>query len=63
MVKFWNERFGLPFWVAEDRVEEYKGAGYKLAPDSSKEVKPKEVKEEAKEKATEPKTTKKTAKK
>lgn len=31
MVKMINKRTGTAFWVAEDRVEEYKAAGHKLA--------------------------------
>ena len=32
MVKFINRTFGTEMWVADDRVEEYKAAGHKLAP-------------------------------
>lgn len=31
MVKFINKDFGTEMWVAENRVEEYKAAGHKLA--------------------------------
>lgn len=31
MVKFINKLTGGEMWVAEDRVEEYKAAGHKLA--------------------------------
>lgn len=31
MVKFINKDFGNEMWVADDRVEEYKAAGHKLA--------------------------------
>lgn len=31
MVKMINARLGTDMWVAEDRVEEYKAAGHKLA--------------------------------
>lgn len=31
MVKFINRLTGTEMWVAEDRVEEYKAAGHKLA--------------------------------
>ena len=31
MVKFINKLTGTDMWVAEDRVEEYKSAGHKLA--------------------------------
>lgn len=50
MIKMINAQFGNEMWVAEDRVEEYKTAGHKLA------VSP------AKEKTT-PKPTKSTKKK
>ncbi len=51
-------------WVTEERVEEYKGAGYKLAPSSSETVKPKVEENEVKaEVVTKPKTTRKSAKK
>ena len=33
MVKFINKLTGSEMWVAEDRVEEYKAAGHKLAAD------------------------------
>lgn len=53
MVKFINKWTGSTMWVAEDRVEEYKAAGHKLAVSAVKpaEVKPQKV------------TRKKTAKK
>ena len=31
MIKFINKFTGTDMWVAEDRVEEYKAAGHKLA--------------------------------
>lgn len=31
MVRFINKFTGTEMWVAEDRVEEYKAAGHKLA--------------------------------
>lgn len=31
MVKMINAQFGNAMWVADDRVEEYKAAGHKLA--------------------------------
>lgn len=31
MVKMINGQFGNEMWVAEDRVEEYKAAGHRLA--------------------------------
>ena len=31
MIKFINKLTGGEMWVAEDRVEEYKAAGHKLA--------------------------------
>lgn len=50
MVKFINRRTGSSFWVADDKVEEYKAAGHKLAAES-RPVKPKEetVQEEKEE--------------
>ena len=36
MVKFINAFTGTEMWVAEDRVEEYKAAGHKLAASPSK---------------------------
>ena len=55
-VKMINGLFKNPMWVAEDRVEEYKAAGHKLAASSLKpakkeEEKPlsEEIKEEIKE--------------
>lgn len=47
MVKFINAYTGTEMWVAEDRVEEYKAAGHKLAaadavkPTEDEEPKPK----------------------
>ena len=55
MVKMINAVLGNVMWVAEDRVEEYKAAGHKLAakkPDTDKPVeqpKPKTKKENPKE--------------
>lgn len=40
MVKFINAYTGTEMWVAEDRVEEYKAAGHKLAADVAEAVKP-----------------------
>lgn len=37
MVKMINAFFGNEMWVAEDRVEEYKAAGHKLAASPVKE--------------------------
>ena len=37
MVKMINALFGNEMWVAEDRVEEYKAAGHKLAASPAKE--------------------------
>lgn len=41
MIKFINKLTGGEMWVAEDRVEEYKAAGHKLAavPDATKPAK------------------------
>lgn len=38
MVKFINKLTGSEMWIADDRVEEYKAAGHKLAADSVKAV-------------------------
>lgn len=35
MIKFINKLTGGEMWVADDRVEEYKAAGHKLAASSS----------------------------
>lgn len=53
MVKFVNAVTGSDMWVADDRVEEYKAAGHKLAADSVKAVEPtaKTVKKTATKKA------------
>ena len=40
MVKFINRLTGGEMWVAEDRVEEYKAAGHKLAASSDTKKKP-----------------------
>lgn len=39
MVKFINAHTGTEMWVAEERVEEYRAAGHKLAAEPSAEVK------------------------
>ena len=31
MVEFINNHFGTRMWVAEDRIDEYKAAGHRLA--------------------------------
>ena len=36
MVRMINGRLGIEMWVAEDRVEEYKAAGHKLAASDTK---------------------------
>lgn len=48
MVKMINKAYGNEMWVADDRVEEYKAAGHKLAASSSD--KPAEEKPKAKKK-------------
>ena len=48
MVKMINKAYGNEMWVADDRVEEYKAAGHKLAASSSE--KPAEEKPKAKKK-------------
>lgn len=40
MTKFINRLTGSEMWVADDRVEEYKAAGHKLAADAEKPKKP-----------------------
>lgn len=40
MVKVINATFGNEMWVADDRVEEYKAAGHKLAASSADKPKP-----------------------
>lgn len=64
MVKFINKLTGSEMWVAEDRVEEYKAAGHKLAADPvpTKEEPKEEAKAEPK-KAAVKKVVKKTTKK
>lgn len=46
MVEFINNHFGTRMWVAEDRIDEYKAAGHRLAasPVPTK-TEPEEVKE------------------
>jgi len=53
VIKFINKQFGTEMWVAEDRVEEYKAAGHKLAAKSLKTdptEEPKKAKKSAKKK-------------
>lgn len=52
MVKFINKLTGSEMWVAEDRVEEYKAAGHKLAvaPIAPKAPAPKPVRKTTKKK-------------
>lgn len=40
MIRFINRFTGNEMWVAEDRVEEYKAAGHKLAADNPKLITP-----------------------
>ena len=40
MIKFINRLTGSEMWVAEDRAEEYKAAGHKLA---ASDIKPAEL--------------------
>lgn len=74
MVRMINGFTGREFWVADDRVEEYKAAGHTLAADLEKpkseekqveepEVAPVQLKEEAEPKAKAPKKTSKASKK
>ena len=55
MIKFVNRRTGSTFWVADNRVEEYKAAGHKLAADSSSKIKPEKEIPDEKEPETAPK--------
>lgn len=50
MVRFINKYTGTDMWVAEDRVEEYKSAGHKLAdiPDTTKKSEAKSKKKTSK---------------
>lgn len=50
MVRFINKYTGTEMWVAEDRVEEYKSAGHKLAdiPDTTKKSEAKSKKKTSK---------------
>ena len=73
MVKMINCFTGTEFWVADDRVDEYKAAGHKLAADLEKpkseakqveksEVTPVQLEEKEEPKIEAPKKTKKTKK-
>jgi hypothetical protein len=73
MIKMNNCFTGIEFWVADDRVEEYKAAGHKLAADLEKpksevkqaeksEVAPVQLEEKEEPKTEAPKKTKKTKK-
>ena len=49
MVKMIHAQFGNEMWVAEDRVEEYKAAGHKLAVSAAKPAeKPKKTEKKSK---------------
>lgn len=64
MVAFINKDFGTPMWVAEDRVEEYKAAGHKLAADPvPAKAEPKEEPKAEPKKTAVKKVVKKTTKK
>ena len=60
-VKMINGQFGNAMWVAENRVEEYKAAGHKLAASTLKPAKEAEkpVSEELKEELKEAKKSNK----
>lgn len=73
MVKMINCFTGTEFWVADDRVDEYKAAGHKLAADLEKpkseakqvekpEVAPVQLEEKEEPKIEAPRKTKKTKK-
>ncbi len=59
MVKMINKTFGNEMMVSEDRVEEYKAAGHKLAASPSKPVKEEAKKAESKTGKKSGKSTKK----
>ena len=48
MVKFINKLTGSEMWVADDRVEEYKAAGHKLAAVNAEKPKKEPVRKPAK---------------
>ena len=50
MVKMIHAQFGNEMWVAEDRVEEYKAAGHKLAVSAAKSTDEKPKKKATKKK-------------
>lgn len=50
MVKFINKLTGGEMWVSEDRVEEYKRAGHKLADEPIPEALPEAPKKRSKKK-------------
>ncbi len=43
MIEFINKLTGTFFWVADDRAEEYKAAGHRLAADLETPEKPKKA--------------------
>ena len=47
MVKFYNKYTGSAMFVADERMEEYKAAGHKLAADSEVQSQTKEPKKRA----------------
>lgn len=60
MVKFINQITGTEMWVADERVEEYKGLGFFPASDSEQAIEPApEPEKKVVKKATAKKTTKK----
>lgn len=58
MVKFINSFTGTEMWVADDRKDEYLGAGHKLAPTACEPCE-KPAKKEPEKRATVKKTTRK----
>ena len=52
MVEFINVFTGTQMWVADERTEEYKAAGHKLAASSSEAIIPDEEPEKPKKKRT-----------
>lgn len=63
MVEFINGITGTQMWVADERVEEYKAAGHKLAAISSKAAEPTKEPVEKVAKPTVKETVKKVVKK
>ena len=52
MIEFINAVTGTSMWVADDRVDEYKAAGHKLAANSEKPTETKSVEDKPKKAST-----------